>query len=191
MTEETKRKGKEKKGRRVILPELIGIQTALQQSAAMHVAMMQSSAIQNVLRERALMQETIMQSTMWIQAMARYQEEINRRLEEVARRLFYPSFQAMKAVMEARKNIQNVVQQYANVQEMIKRSVPTLALVSEIKAISPRSERAVQSLYNYIAILEAELAKKDEELAKKDKKISELIKLLKEAKKELEEKYVV
>ena len=114
-------------------------------------------------------------------------EEINKRLGQIA--LFYTS-QSMGAVIEARKNVQGLAQHYVKVQDMIQRSMPTSALIPELKAIPIRSERAIKSLYNYIAVLEADLARKDEELVKKDKKIRELIRLLKEGKNELKEKYI-
>jgi len=165
------------------------VQEALLSTAEIQATMMQSLAIQDAMRGLIAMQEAIKRSTIGIQAMARYYHEINRRMVQVSLEIFYP-YQAMKALMEARENTQRLAQQYVKIREMLQRPVPTLALIPELKAIPLRSERAIQSLYNYIAILEAELAKREKELAKKDERIRELIELLKEGKKELKGKYV-
>ena len=187
-TEEKKRERKKK----MVDPEAVlrassTLQEALRQAMEIQAGIMQ--LIQDIIRRSAAMQEAIRRSTMGIQAAARYHEEIHRRVAQVYKELLYPS-QAMRALMEAQKNAQRLAEQYVKIQNMIQRSVPTVTLIPELKAITPRSERAIQSLYNYIAILEAELAKKEEELARKDEKIRELIRLLKEGKKELKEKYI-
>ena len=187
-----KKRQKKKIDPKAVLRASSAIQEALTRATEMQAALMKSSVIQDTMRAQATMQEAIRRSTMGIQAMARYHDEINRRIARIAQvslESFYRP-QAMKGLMEVRQSAQRLVEQYVKIQDMVQRSVPKLALIPELEAIPPRSERAIQSLYNYIAILEAELARKEEELAKNDKEIRELIRLLKEGKKEFKEKYI-
>ena len=191
MTEEKKREKKMKRiDPKTVLKASTAVQEALLRATEIQATLMRSSVMQHTVTVVAGMQEAIKRSRMEIQAMARYHEEINRRMALIYEELFGPS-EVMRSLMEAQKNAQRLTAQYVKVQDMIQRSMPTAALIPELRAITIRSKRAIQSLYNYIAILEAELARKEEELVKKDEKIRELIRLLKEGKKELKEKYIV
>ena len=83
MTEEKKRE-KKKIDPKVVLGISSALQEALRRTTEIQDAMRTSLAIQDAMRGLATVQEAIRRSTMGIQAMARYHEEINRRMAQVS-----------------------------------------------------------------------------------------------------------
>jgi hypothetical protein len=73
------------------------------------------------------------------------------------------SSQVFKGLTTYEKNVRQLSEQFARVQQMLQKSVPIPSITTEIKALPLRIDETVKSLLNYITLLERELEKKQVE----------------------------
>jgi hypothetical protein len=73
------------------------------------------------------------------------------------------SSQVFKGLTTYEKNVRQLSEQFARVQQMLQKSVPIPSITTEIKALPLRIDETVKSLLNYITLLERELEKKEVE----------------------------
>jgi hypothetical protein len=92
------------------------------------------------------------------------------------------SSQVFKGLTTYENNVRQLSEQFARVKEMIQTSVSIPILESEIETINLRAENSVNSLLNYIGLLERELKKR--EIENKD-----LLQRMDKVKKELRKQY--